>query len=315
MVATVTGENPKDKRMQGGWSPETGPAMAEGKAKTGQTQLSYLEYAESTPEAWPGLEAWLAGYGGIPGSATAMPPPDSARCLCADKYASPADGPGSVGTEDGSRSTRERLEALERQGARSVKQSLRVVNALLKGLPDDEGSEEFRGALKEIRRELRGFLKEEELSDLRSGPGGGSEPYGLGADDEGRRSGRCRKGGGSRGQTGSSGRGPSGASGSASGCGEMDGSNMSVEDFVLLVLAKLMNQFDKKILQEAKRIQALNAASNFGGGAAGNQTSIDIEAMKLKRLIDKRGQMMDIFRQIIDKYDETAQNVIRSIAR
>ncbi|CAN0599418.1 unnamed protein product [Laminaria digitata] len=37
--------------------------------------------------------------------------------------------------------------------------------------------------------------------------------------------------------------------------------------------------------------------------------------MKLKRMIDKRGQMFDMLRQIIDKYNETAKGIIQSIGR
>ena len=57
------------------------------------------------------------------------------------------------------------------------------------------------------------------------------------------------------------------------------------------------------------------------GGAAGqmaqggNSPSIDVETMKMKRMIDKRSQMFDMLRQIIDKYNETAKGVIQSIGR
>ena len=37
--------------------------------------------------------------------------------------------------------------------------------------------------------------------------------------------------------------------------------------------------------------------------------------MKLKRMVDKRSQMFDMLRQIIDKYNETAKNIIQSIGR
>jgi hypothetical protein len=43
--------------------------------------------------------------------------------------------------------------------------------------------------------------------------------------------------------------------------------------------------------------------------------SIDVETMKLKRLVDKRSQMFDMLRQIIDKYNETAKGIIQSIGR
>jgi hypothetical protein len=43
--------------------------------------------------------------------------------------------------------------------------------------------------------------------------------------------------------------------------------------------------------------------------------SIDVETMKLKRLIDQRSQMFDMLRQIIDKYNQTAKGIIDSIGR
>jgi len=51
------------------------------------------------------------------------------------------------------------------------------------------------------------------------------------------------------------------------------------------------------------------------GGPASSQPSMDVETMKLKRMIDKRSQMFDILRSIIDKYNETAKNIITSIGR
>ena len=51
------------------------------------------------------------------------------------------------------------------------------------------------------------------------------------------------------------------------------------------------------------------------GGPANASPSVDVETMKLKRMIDKRNQMFDILRSIIDKYNETAKNIITSIGR
>ncbi len=52
-----------------------------------------------------------------------------------------------------------------------------------------------------------------------------------------------------------------------------------------------------------------------GQAAQGGTPSIDVETMKLKRMIDKRSQMFDMLRQIIDKYNETARGVIQAIGR
>ena len=51
------------------------------------------------------------------------------------------------------------------------------------------------------------------------------------------------------------------------------------------------------------------------GGPSNASPSVDVETMKLKRMIDKRSQMFDILRSIIDKYNETAKNIITSIGR
>ena len=53
----------------------------------------------------------------------------------------------------------------------------------------------------------------------------------------------------------------------------------------------------------------------FGVADGANSPSVDVETMKLKRMIDKRSQMFDMLRSIIDKYNETAKNIIQSIGR
>jgi hypothetical protein len=65
----------------------------------------------------------------------------------------------------------------------------------------------------------------------------------------------------------------------------------------------------------------LNALQQQQGGAAGAagaggaSKSVDLESMKLERLVTKRSQMFDTLRQIIDRYNQTAKGVIDSIAR
>jgi hypothetical protein len=43
--------------------------------------------------------------------------------------------------------------------------------------------------------------------------------------------------------------------------------------------------------------------------------SVDVETMKLKRLIDRRSQMFDVLRQIIDEYNQSAEGIIDSMGR
>ncbi len=86
--------------------------------------------------------------------------------------------------------------------------------------------------------------------------------------------------------------------------------SLTVEDKVALTLMMVMNQMDKEIEGQTQKIQALQGQ----GGQAG-QSSIDVESMKLNRLVTKRQQMFDTLRSIIDKYNETAKNTIQSMGR
>jgi len=120
------------------------------------------------------------------------------------------------------------------------------------------------------------------------------------------------------------------------GMGPTDGSDTSavlndpsltVEDKVTLMIMLIMKQMDKEIERQAQAIDQLQKQQNKqggggggkggkgGGGGGGGDKSIDVETMKLKRLIDKRSQMFDMLRQIIDKYNQTAKGIIDSIGR
>ncbi|MEQ8273164.1 MAG: hypothetical protein RMA76_11275 [Deltaproteobacteria bacterium] len=113
--------------------------------------------------------------------------------------------------------------------------------------------------------------------------------------------------------------------------------SLTVEDKVTLLIMLIMNKMDDDIERQAQYINSLQQQQSSrtpggdqgaGGGAFGlsggpfnpqgggeNSPSIDVETMKLKRMIDKRSQMFDMLRQIIDKYNETAKNIIQSIGR
>ncbi len=125
--------------------------------------------------------------------------------------------------------------------------------------------------------------------------------------------------------------------------------SLTVEDKVTLMIMMIMNKMDKDIENQAQYINSIqqqqsSRAGEGGGGKGGkggkgggmlgmgkgkgggssvpgapggdnSSPSIDVETMKLKRMIDKRGQMFDMLRQIIDKYNETAKGIIQSIGR
>jgi hypothetical protein len=90
--------------------------------------------------------------------------------------------------------------------------------------------------------------------------------------------------------------------------------SLTVEDQVVLMLMMIMKQMDKKIKAQADYVNKIQQQANEGE-QGGDAPSIDVETMKLKRLVDKRSQMFDFLRQIVDKYNQTAKNMIDSIGR
>ena len=104
----------------------------------------------------------------------------------------------------------------------------------------------------------------------------------------------------------------------------LNDSSLTVEDKVTLMLMLIMKKMDKDIEKQAEYVNKLQQQQNKKGGkgggkgkggGGGSSPSIDVETMKLKRMIDKRSQMFDMLRQIIDKYNETAKNIIQSMGR
>ena len=94
---------------------------------------------------------------------------------------------------------------------------------------------------------------------------------------------------------------------------------LTVEDRVTLMIMMIMKKMDQDIERQARYINALQqqqqGGKGGGGKGGGGAPSIDVETMKLKRMIDKRSQMFDMLRQIIDKYNQTAKGIIDSIGR
>ena len=77
-----------------------------------------------------------------------------------------------------------------------------------------------------------------------------------------------------------------------------------------VVAAAVWLLFEDGLLRLDERVSAI--IPEFG---TNGKDAIDVETMKMKRLIDKRGQMFDMLRQIIDKYNQTAKGIIESIGR
>jgi hypothetical protein len=115
--------------------------------------------------------------------------------------------------------------------------------------------------------------------------------------------------------------------------GVLNDPSLTVEDKVTLMIMLIMKKMDKDIEKQSQDINKLQQqqqqqggggggggkgggkGGGAGGAGGGSDKSIDVETMKLKRLIDKRGQMFDMLRQIIDKYNQTAKGIIDSIGR
>ena len=124
--------------------------------------------------------------------------------------------------------------------------------------------------------------------------------------------------------------------------------SLTVEDKVTLMLMLISQKMDDDIERQAQYINsiqqqqantstsakagtksggALSPAGSAKGSTVGALTgttgttgsdsspSIDVETMKLQRMVTKRQQMFDMLRQIIDKYNETAKGIIQSIGR
>ena len=60
----------------------------------------------------------------------------------------------------------------------------------------------------------------------------------------------------------------------------------------------------------------LDAARKFSGGGnagAAGSPSIDVETQKLKRAMQKRAELFDVLGKIMERYDQSAKNVIQSM--
>ncbi|HKA74119.1 MAG TPA: hypothetical protein VKE26_20100 [Xanthobacteraceae bacterium] len=85
---------------------------------------------------------------------------------------------------------------------------------------------------------------------------------------------------------------------------------LTAEDKLALVQVSLMRDVDADIEEQMARVNELQRRADRGG-----TPSIDVETMKLKRLIDRRAQMFDALRHTIDRYNQTARAAIDAINR
>jgi hypothetical protein len=156
--------------------------------------------------------------------------------------------------------------------------------------------------------------------------GGGGDPFGGGGFGGGGFGGDPFGFGGGGGQSPTQAAFGLGGGGGGEGGAILGDPGLTVEDKVTLLIMQIMKKMDQDIMRQANYINALQQQQQGGGGkgggggggkggGGGGAPSIDVETMKLKRLIDKRSQMFDMLRQIIDKYNQTAKGIIDSIGR
>ncbi|MBI4821234.1 MAG: hypothetical protein HY791_33550 [Deltaproteobacteria bacterium] len=109
--------------------------------------------------------------------------------------------------------------------------------------------------------------------------------------------------------------------------------SLTVEDKVTLMLMLITKKMDQDIERQTQYINSIQqqqgnrqggggkgggkGGKGGGGGQAGGNSapSIDVETLKLQRMVTKRQQMFDMLKAIIDKYNETAKGVIQSLGR
>lgn len=87
----------------------------------------------------------------------------------------------------------------------------------------------------------------------------------------------------------------------------------SIEDAIMLLLTQIAQVLDQAIHEQAKKIEKLNAGETTDAGSAPHKPSMDLETKKLERLVEKRQQFIDVFRQVTEKYSETAKSAIQSM--
>lgn len=73
---------------------------------------------------------------------------------------------------------------------------------------------------------------------------------------------------------------------------------------VVELISTNLQALDQEIERQAQLVQTQR-----------DSPSLDVETVKLKRMIDKRSQTFDALRQIVDRYNQTAKGIIDSIGR
>jgi len=97
--------------------------------------------------------------------------------------------------------------------------------------------------------------------------------------------------------------------------------SLSMEDKIMLSLMLVCSKMDDDIKRQTEYLNNLQnqQGARKGGGKAGGKAggdaekSIDLETKKLERMITKRSQLFDTLGKIMERYDQSAKNVIQAM--
>ncbi len=88
--------------------------------------------------------------------------------------------------------------------------------------------------------------------------------------------------------------------------------SLSMEDKIMLALMVICQKMDDDIKRQSEYLNKLQNQQGKGG-KKGAEKSIDIETKKLERMIQKRSQLFDTLSKVMERYDQSAKNVIQSM--
>ena len=89
--------------------------------------------------------------------------------------------------------------------------------------------------------------------------------------------------------------------------------SLTMEDKIMLSLMVICQKMDDDIKRQSEYLNKLQNQQGGKKGGKSGEKSIDIETKKLERMIQKRSQLFDTLGKIMERYDQSAKNVIQSM--
>lgn len=97
------------------------------------------------------------------------------------------------------------------------------------------------------------------------------------------------------------------------------GQGPGVDDLITHVLEAItlraFSRMQARLRQAPPVPLAIRPPAPPAGRAPVQAAALDIEMAALQRMVDKRSQMFDMLRSIVDQYNETSKSIIQSIGR